>query len=58
MRTHLLRFIFDSAWKFESVNNNLLVGAGWLIVMSLLVLFTAFGLIFRKTGKRSARRTC
>ncbi len=53
MRTHLLRFIFDSAWKFESANNNLLVGAGWLIVVSLLALLTAFGLIFRKTGKLS-----
>ena len=37
MRTNLLRFMFDSAWRFEAAGNELYVGAGWLILIWTLV---------------------
>lgn len=49
MRTHLLRFIFDSAWRFESVGNDLLVGVGWLILAWLLALLVAFVVVLKKS---------
>ncbi|MCA9035142.1 MAG: prolipoprotein diacylglyceryl transferase [Planctomycetaceae bacterium] len=37
MRKVLLRFVFDQFWTFQSVGNELLVGAGWLVAVMLIV---------------------
>ncbi len=41
MRKVLLRFVFDQFWTWESVGNELLVGAGWLVIFWLLVAMIA-----------------
>lgn len=50
MRMHLLRFVFDSAWRFQAAGNELFVGAGWLILVWLIVTGIAFAVMCRRTG--------
>ena len=37
MRKVLLRFVFDDYWQFQPLGNELLVGAGWLVLFWLAV---------------------
>lgn len=41
MRTVLLRFVFQDFWQWQSVENELLVGAGWLILFWIFVAVVA-----------------
>lgn len=50
MRTNLLRFMFDSAWRFDAAGNELYVGAGWLILVWTLVVCVAAVRIWRSEG--------
>jgi phosphatidylglycerol:prolipoprotein diacylglycerol transferase len=43
MRKVLLRIVFDQFWRMESVGNELLVGAGW--VLALWVVIACIGLV-------------
>ena len=42
MRTHLLRIVFDQAWRFSASGNELYVGVGWFVAVWLLATFLAF----------------
>jgi phosphatidylglycerol:prolipoprotein diacylglycerol transferase len=42
MRNHLIRIVFENAWRFAAVGNELYVGAGWFIVGWLLLTFLAW----------------
>jgi membrane protease YdiL (CAAX protease family) len=46
MRTNLLRFMFDSAWRFDAAGNELYVGAGWLILIWTLAVCVLSGWIW------------
>ncbi|MCA9048770.1 MAG: prolipoprotein diacylglyceryl transferase [Planctomycetaceae bacterium] len=52
MRKVLLRFVFDQLWKFESANNELLVGYGWLIAFWFLIAAISAAVMFRTTRNR------
>lgn len=49
MRTVLLRFVFDDFWSFRSGDNQLLVGAGWLLLVWSAVACVSLFLQWRKT---------
>lgn len=49
MRKVLLRFVFDQVWDFRSAGNELLVGAGWLILFWLVAVACAFGVLFLRS---------
>ncbi len=49
MRKVLLRFVFDNAWQWQSTGNELLVGAGWLILLWQAVCIVAFLAMYRRT---------
>jgi phosphatidylglycerol:prolipoprotein diacylglycerol transferase len=51
MRTHLLRFVFDSAWRFQAAGNELYVGVGWLILVWLMIT----GIVFLADGFRTGQ---
>ena len=51
MRTHLLRFVFDSAWRFQAAGNELYVGVGWLVLVWLLLAGIVFLTSVLRTGK-------
>lgn len=41
MRKVLLRFVFDDFWRWQSAGNELLVGAGWLLLVWLVLTLIA-----------------
>ncbi len=49
MRKVLLRIVFDSSWRLESVGNELHVGTGWMISLLLLIITVALAVMWRKT---------
>lgn len=49
MRKVLLRFVFDDFWRWQSAGNELLVGAGWLLLFWLLAAVTATVVNWRLT---------
>jgi len=49
MRKVLLRFVFDNLWQWQSVGNELHVGAAWLILLWLIGVAIGFGVILRLT---------
>lgn len=50
MRTNLLRFMFDSAWRFDAAGNELYVGAGWLILIWTLAVCIFSVRVYRTEG--------
>lgn len=50
MRSVLLRFVFQNYWQFQSVNNELLVGAGWLILLWLIIALGSSIVTWRTTS--------
>lgn len=56
MRKVLLRFVFDNAWQWQSVGNELLVGVGWLILLWQLICIVAFLTMYLRT-KNAAEST-
>ncbi|MFN9222933.1 MAG: prolipoprotein diacylglyceryl transferase [Planctomyces sp.] len=50
MRTNLLRFMFDSAWRFDAAGNELYVGAGWLILVWTLAVCVLSAQLWRREG--------
>ena len=51
MRKVLLRFVFDNVWQWQSVGNELHIGAAWLILVWTAAVGLAFGLLYRRTGR-------
>ncbi len=49
MRKVLLRFVFDNLWQWQSVGNELHVGAAWLLLLWLLGVAIGFGVLLRLT---------
>lgn len=49
MRKVLLRFVFDNLWNWQSVGNELHVGAGWLILFWILLAAVAAVVSLRLT---------
>lgn len=53
MRKVLLRFMFDPYWTFQSVDNELHIGVGWLLVLWTLIATGALAVLWHRT--RSVR---
>lgn len=43
MRTHLLRIVFDHAWRFAAEGNELYLGVGWFVTFWLLAMLLGWG---------------
>ena len=46
MRKVLLRFVFDNLWQWQSVGNELHVGAAWLLLLWVAIVGVAFGVMY------------
>lgn len=53
MRKVLLRFVFDNLWQWQSVGNELHVGAAWLILVWTVGAGLAFWLLYRRSRNAS-----
>ena len=51
MRKVLLRFVFDNLWQWQSVGNELHVGAAWLLLLWVAIVGVAFGVMYAKSKK-------
>lgn len=51
MRTHLLRIMFDSAWRFSAEGNELYVGVGWFVVAWMLALLLSWMWLARRSAR-------
>jgi len=49
MRRVLLRFVFDNLWQWQSVGNELHVGAAWLMLLWVASVVIGFGVLLRIT---------
>jgi phosphatidylglycerol:prolipoprotein diacylglycerol transferase len=49
MRKVLLRFVFDNLWQWQSVGNELHVGAAWLMLLWILAVVIGFVIAYRQT---------
>ncbi|MCA9063710.1 MAG: prolipoprotein diacylglyceryl transferase [Planctomycetaceae bacterium] len=50
MRKVLLRFLIDDLWRWQSVNNELLIGAGYLLLFWLVAVAIVALVTWRQTG--------
>lgn len=54
MRTVLLRIVFDTFWQFQSANNELLIGVGWILLIWLMIFAISQWFVLRHTEDRKA----
>jgi phosphatidylglycerol---prolipoprotein diacylglyceryl transferase len=51
MRKVLLRFVFDNLWQWQSVGNELHVGAAWFMLLWVIIVGVAFGVMYAQSKK-------
>jgi len=49
MRKVLLRFVFDNIWQWQSVGNELHVGAAWLMLLWIGIVCVALGVLYHQS---------
>jgi phosphatidylglycerol:prolipoprotein diacylglycerol transferase len=49
MRKVLLRFVFDNIWQWQSVGNELHVGAAWLMLLWVALVGISLGVLYHQT---------